>query len=429
MTQRDPLTVAQRESIYRSKLNGQSLAISAKQQHCSYGCVRKWWRTGRDQGLDGLHRTGRVRSAPGVLSTFDPVIAERTLHWKRQHPHRGPTRILQDLADDAVVADRRLPKRSTVANYFQSACPELIQRHQSRPGAPDQPKDVHELWQMDGKENIRLKDGTIATTLDIREPVACIFLGSSAHAVETDKAWRKLTLPETQTDLRSVFTVFGLPRGIQTDREALYGQPAAEAFPSVFTLWLVGLGIHHAFSRPNQPTDQPHVERGHRTLFDWMARAEPPRDLATLQGDLDTARHMHNAVLPSQAGNCQGQVPVQVHPEVLQSQRPYHPSAELDLFSLDRVDAFLSQFTWQYKVTSVGQITVQGYRYGVGSAHAGKQVDVRFDLQDRSLVFMDAQSAQELKRCSAQGLDITTITGLDVPPPTCPQPVQLSFPW
>lgn len=429
MAQRDSLTVAQRESIYQGRLQGHSLAALAKQQHCSYSCARMWWRIGRDQGLAGLHRTGRARPTPGVLSTFDPLIAERTLHWKRLHPRRGPTRILRDLADDAVVGEARLPKRSTVANYFQSGCPELIQRHQPRPLSPAQPKDVHELWQMDGKENIRLKDGTIATTLDLREPVACIFLGSTAHAVQTAQAWRKLTLGETQTDLRLVFTVFGMPRGIQTDREALYGQPATEAFPSVFTLWLVGLGIHHAFSRPNQPTDQPQVERGHRTLFDWMAQAEPPLDLTTLQADLDTARHMHNAVLPSQAGHCQGQVPLQVHPEVLQAQRPYHPSAELDLFSMDRVDAFLSRFTWQYKVSSVGQVPVQGHRYSVGIAHAGEQVDVRFDPQDRSLVFKDSQSAQELKRCPAQGFDVTTITGLTVPPPTSQQPIQLSFPW
>ena len=243
MTQRDPLTVAQRETIYRNKLNGQSLTALAKQQHCSYGCTRKWWRTGRDQGLDGLHRTGRVRSAPGVLSTFDPLIAECTLHWKREHPRRGPTRILQDLTDDAMLADARLPKRSSLANYFQNACPELLQRHQPRPLSPEHPKDVHELWQMDGKENIRLQDGTIATTLDIRELVACIFLGSSAHAVQTDKAWRRLTLPESQGDLRSVFTGFGLPRGIQTDREAIYGQPAVEAFPSVFT-FMVGRTRH-----------------------------------------------------------------------------------------------------------------------------------------------------------------------------------------
>lgn len=424
-----PLTIAQHETIYRDKLSGRCLRESAKEQHCSYGCARKWWRIGRDLGLEGLRRTGRTRIAPGVLSTFDPLIAERALYWKCQHPKRGPVRILQDMTDDTLLTGYRLPKRSALADFFHCACPELLQPRKPQPVAPERPRYVHERWQMDGKENIRLQDGMIATTLDIREPVACVFLGSFAHAVQTDKAWRKLTVRETQADLRSVFAEFGLPVGLQTDREQLYGQPANEAFPSLFTLWLVGLGVQHHFGRPNQPTDQPQVERGHRTLFDWMEQPEPPRSLTTLQMDLNVARHMHNAVLPSQAGDCQGRIPLHVHPEVLQPHRPYHPSAELDLFSLERVEHFLGQFSWQHKVSSVGQVSVQGYRYGIGSAHAGKIVDVRFDPEDRHLIFSDAQNAQELKRCPIQGLDIATITGLDMPLPICAQPIQLSFPF
>ena len=80
--------------------------------------------------------------------------------------------------------------------------------------------------------------------------------------MQTEQAWRKLTLHEIQSDLRLVFTVFGLPHAIQTDREQVYGQPANEAFPSLFTLWLMGLGIQHHFGRPHpilsggQPIDE-----------------------------------------------------------------------------------------------------------------------------------------------------------------------------
>jgi len=36
--------------------------------------------------------------------------------------------------------------------------------------------------------------------------------------------------------------------------------------PSQLTLWLIGLGVEHRFSRPNTPTDQAQIERTHRTL-------------------------------------------------------------------------------------------------------------------------------------------------------------------
>ena len=430
MAQRPALTVTERESIYDGKLNHQHLLTLADAQQCSYSCARKWWRRGRDRGRDALRQTQRQSApAPGLLSQFDPKVAERARYWKGQHPKRGPNRILHDLATDPLLQGLALPKRATLAAYFHQVCPELLQPHQPAPAKPTPVGTVHERWQLDGKENLRLGDGTIATTLDLREPVACVFLGSQAHAVQTAKGWRKLTLPETQADLRLAFTRYGLPASLQTDRERLYGQPPEEAFPTNFTLWLVGLGIQHVFSRPHQPTDQPTVERGHRTLCDWMAAPEPWANLPQLQADLDQACHLHNAVLPSQAGDCQGRIPLQVHPEVLQPQRPYHPSAELALFSLTRIDHFLAQFVWHHKVTPSGQAFVRDQAVYLGPARAGQCVEVRFDPSDRQLVFRHAQTGQELKRCPLRGLDVATLTGLPMPASDRTPPVQLSFPW
>ena len=427
MSHHNTLTVAQRESIYREKLDGHTIKELAQKFHCSESCVRWWWRKGRDHGIDGLHTTRQRRTSPGVLGSFDPVVAERTLALKQQHPRRGATRILRDLLTEPALTGKPLPKRSSLAEFFHQRCPELLHPYQYQPAAPPQARCVHELWQMDGKEDVALQDGTIATVLDVREPVACIFLGSFAHAVQTEKHWRKLTLRETQSDLRTVFTEFGLPAGVQTDRENLYGRPGTEAFPTLFTLWLVGLGVQHQFSRPRQPTDQPQVERGHRTLFDWMEQPDPMANLGSLQTDLDTARYQHNAILPSQAGDCRGRIPLQAHPEVLQVQRPYHPTAELSLFLLARVDQFLSQFTWQYKVSAVGQIPIHDYQYGIGINQVGKTLDVRFDPRTREFIFSDPQTAQEIKRHLARGLDVSTITGLDTPIRKESQPIQLSF--
>jgi transposase InsO family protein len=176
--------------------------------------------------------------------------------------------MLDDLGAEPDLCGSVLPKRSSLAEFFHQNCPELLQARHRHPASPPRARDVHEPWQLDGKEHVVLQDRTIATVLDVREPVACVFLGNFAHAVQTTQHWRKLTLRETQGDLRAVFTEFGLPHDLQTDRQNLYGRPAREAFPTLFTLWLVGLGVEHHFSRPNQPPDQPQAERGHRTLLD-----------------------------------------------------------------------------------------------------------------------------------------------------------------
>lgn len=92
-----------------------------------------------------------------------------------------------------------------------------------------------------------------------------------------------------------------------------------------------------------------------------------------------------------------------------------------------RVDQFLSQFAWHYKVSAAGQIPIHDHQYGVGTAQAGTPMDVRFDPRNREFIFSDAQTAQEVKRHAARDLDVPTITGLALPLPTALQPLQLSF--
>lgn len=428
MSNHSELTVAQREAIYLGKMQGRNLGELAREIGCSKTCARKWWRVGRKHGLEGLRNTAATAAPATLLSRFEPLVAERALYWKRQHPRRGPTRILLDLTKDESLSGVRLPKRSQLAAYFKQVCPELLSERKTRPPAPPRAREIHELWQIDSKENIRLQDGTIATVLDIREPVACIWLGNFAHEVQTKKAWRKLTLAEVQGDLRRAFTQYGLPRGIQTDREHLYGQPASEAFPTTFTLWLVGLGIEHHFSRPHQPTDQPQVERSHRTWHDWLFAPDLLKDLKSLQASLDESRQKHSAELPSRARDCNGRPPLEVHPEVNYVWRPYHPAVEPTLFSLDRVDQYLAQFTWQYKVTSIGQVAIHDHVYYIGMASAGQRVDARFDSTNRCFVFSDAKNGTVLKRLSARHLDAATIMNLPFPLPELDRPIQLSFP-
>jgi transposase InsO family protein len=333
------------------------------------------------------------------------------------------------MATDERWVGLELPKRSALATFFQATCPGLLQKRRPRPPAPPKGQRVHELWQLDAKEKIVLGDGTIVTVLQVREPVACAFLGCFAHAVQTPSHWRKLSLEALQADLRVVFTEFGLPVGLQTDRERVYGRPATEAFPTLFTLWLVGLGIDPHCTRPGQATDQAQVERGHRTWNDGLTQPEPTPDLATYRAQLAQARYLHNEVLPSRAGDCQGRPPYQVHPEVRVPRRPYELGAELQLFNWARVDRFLARFTWPHKVSPAGQVSVGEAIYYVGQAHRGQTVTVRFAPTDRHVVFAHPQTGQELKRCPVKKLDVPTITGLEVKTvPPLSKPFQLELP-
>ncbi len=71
MGQRECLSQADREYIYQVKLKGQRLPELARAVGCSQTCARKWWRIGRDRGVQGLRAKRRGRGKKGCLSQLD----------------------------------------------------------------------------------------------------------------------------------------------------------------------------------------------------------------------------------------------------------------------------------------------------------------------------------------------------------------------
>ncbi|MDW7990611.1 MAG: helix-turn-helix domain-containing protein [Anaerolineae bacterium] len=310
MERREPLTEQERERIYQAKLEGKTLATIAAEIGCSLSCARKWWRKGRDEGRKGLQNRSRGPTPRGPLSRFAPPVAEAALAWKRRHPRWGPDRVLAQLRTDPSLQGLPLPSRSRLAVFFRERCPECVAQRKPRPPQnppPPRATGVHEVWQLDIQEGIRLEDGTIASIGNVRDPVGAAMVASRAFAVQTDRHWRKLRWTEVQQVLREGFTEWQtLPDSVMTDNElTLTGSPT-DPFPSLLTLWLVGLGIRHRCIRPHQPTDQAQVERNHRTLSHFALDEESRANLQALQEALDRERWVHNAYFPSRASDCGG---------------------------------------------------------------------------------------------------------------------------
>jgi len=434
MGRREPLTKEERERIYRAKLEGKTLEEAAAEVGCSLSCARKWWRRGRDEGLKGLRDRPRGPSRRGALSRFDPRVAETALSLKRRHPRWGPDRVLVELRADPNLQGLRLPSRSRLAVFFHEQCPECVAKRKPRPPKPPPPPratGVHEIWQLDIQEGIRLADGTIASICNIRDPVGAAIIASRAFPVQTEKHWRKLRWTEVQQVLREGFAEWQtLPDGVMTDNElTLVGNPT-DPFPSRLTLWLVGLGVRHIPIRPHRPTDQAQVERTHRTLSNFALDEESQAHLPALQQALDRERLLHNTRFPSRASDCNGRPPLEAHPELLHPRRPYRPEWELALFDIQRVYDHLARFTFQRKVNAVGQVSLGRQLYSVGRAWAGRFLSVRFDPRRREWVFYIEKDGeeQEIARRPPKGLDVESLTGLNPDDFSLHTPVQLTLP-
>lgn len=422
MGKRDPLSQAEKERIYNGKLKGQTLLELAIALDCSLECSRKWWRIGRNHGLEGLRATRRGRGHTGLLSRFDPKVAQKALGLKRANQGWGANRLLIELAKDPDLIGLPLPCPSSLAAYFKASCPECVSARKPREPASRpllQATEVHQVWQLDNQERILLKNGEIATICNIRDPYGAAIIASQAFEVRTERAHRKLKWTEVRHVLRNAFAEWRtLPDCILTDNElGLAGAPR-EPYPGRLTLWLIGLGIQHNFIRPGRPTDQPQIERNHRTIDGLALNDEALADMNHLQAALDRERNVYNSEFPCHASDCQGRPPLTAHPELQRFRREYHPDHELAMFDLQRVLDYLATITFERKMNSAHQVRIGRELHYFSDATVAdwktNDVRVRLDPVHRQWVFSTKQGESErvLARRPTKSLDEYTITDL-----------------
>jgi transposase InsO family protein len=404
----------QRRKFYERHLRGESYAGIAESEKVSKECVRYWCRRQRD---GGSCRSRYFRVAPGYLVGFDPKVRYGILRLRLEHPGWGPNRIRMGMKKRPSLKGLRLPGESSIGRYLHQW--DRFRRQPRTGASPQRVKRatrVHQRWQVDFKMGMRLKDGSLVNLCTIRDPVGAACLGAFVFSAGQQEPGQRVSFEQLRSALRLCFARWNtLPEEIQTDNEAVFVGASWDAFPSRFTLWLLGLGIAHVRIRPGCPTDNAEVERCHRTIYEYAILGNEDAHLAELQVILDEAVEELSFNLPSQASGCRGLPPIQAHPELLQPRRPFKAQHELAWFDLQAVDAGLAKLIWQRKVGKTGQITLSGAHeyYSVGRAYAHQQVLVRFDPLDRHFVFSLPEDPEtEIGRRPARNLEIADFTGI-----------------
>jgi transposase InsO family protein len=421
----------QRHEFYALHQHGESYRVLAEMSGVSLECVRYWCRRQRDGGGCCSQYVGR-RPA-GLLQQFDSLVRYWVLRFKLEHPRWGPGRIRAHLKKRLAWRCKKLPSTASIGQYLHQWS-SFHRRSKQKPQRirPDQPTAVHQRWQIDFKVAISLQNGQQVDLHTVRDPVGEACLGAILYP--TEKATlltKRVPMEAVRATLRTCFQHWKtLPDEIQTDGETCLSPAREDSFPSLFTLWLTGLGIRHLVIRPGKPTDNAEVERCHRTINDYAIVGNENCGWTHLQDLLNQAVSELNYELPSRAEGCAGKTPIQAHPELLQPHHPFLAENELAAFDLQRVDAYLAGLTWQRKVGKTGQICLGGshHPYSVGRRYAQHEILVRFDPNDRYFVFFDSQSPeQEIGRRPARGLEVEDITGLATSPDGL-LPQQLSLP-
>lgn len=420
-------TLEERLEIWERAQAHQSDSEISKAMGRPLATVRKWRRRAERQGRAGLaSKVGRP--AEGALASFSQALCESIHTMRLAHPGWGPQTILTELENDKKWGQQRLPDRSSIARYLHQEG--LTRRHERHSELPQPPLSAaqapHDEWEVDAKGPAYVSDVGMISLINLCDVYSKVKLMSHACLVGKSRVTRQPTTEDYQLVLRLTFLRWGLPERIASDRAScFYDNTSASPYPTRLHLWLTALDIDLTLGRPGRPTDQATDERFHQTIEAQALQGQDFQIREALQAFLDQRLDFLNREFPCRTLG--GRPPLTVYPEAVFSGRFYRPELEKDLLDLQRVYSYLAQGRWFRRVSSVGQVALGGYRYGLGQTWKGQTVEITCNATDQHLIFLSEDGTQT-RRLPAQGLTKEDLMGELEPLVTLPA-YQLALPF
>ena len=321
----------------------------------SRGKGYKWLRRFAGEGRAGLaDRSRRPHESPArtparVEEAVLSVRAESNNAW-------GGRKIAKVLERQGRLD---IPAPSTIT--------EILRRHgKLEANAREHPGPLqrfeHEtpnaLWQMDFK-------GHFATAAKRCHPLTVLddhsrySLGLEACADERDRTVRER--------LTCVFRRYGLPERMLMDNGSPWGDDRSNPF-TIFTAWLMQLGIGVSHGRPYHPQTQGKDERFHRTMKAEVLANNSFADLDAVQRRFDSWRHKYNHERPHQALGMN--VPASRY---RMSRRPFPEQLPEIVYGEDEIVR---------KVDDNGKISFKNSQWRISKAFRGKPVALRATAED-----------------------------------------------
>lgn len=318
----------------------------------AYKWLHRFQASGRPESL--LDQSRRPHHSPRRTAT---EIEQVVVSLRLAHPAWGARKIHARMV---ALGHAAVPQPSTITA--------ILARHQLiAPGESAKRRSFcrfehprpNDLWQMDFKGDFALERGRCfpLTVLDDHSRFA---VGLTACP--------GMSLVPTQTALREVFRRYGLPTRITMDNGSPWGCSLKPGTPTIFTVWLIRLGIAVSHSRPYHPQTQGKDERFHRTLQTELLHYLPLRTLAQCQFEFDCWRELYNCQRPHEALGMQ--VPATRYLPSPRSFPETLPPIEYDASDIVR------------KVRGWGHIKYRSKDYFVGQAFTGLHVALRYTASD-----------------------------------------------
>lgn len=388
-----------RDFVEVGSLDGVNMSALCERYGISRPTGYKWLRRYQAEGSEGLNdRSRRPQSSPCRTTES---IERAVLSIRDANPNWCGRKLRKVLLSDPLNDEARDPvietARSNVRNDRVPSASTITQilRRNGRLDPQECAKRVplqrfehphpNAMWQMDFKGHFGLLDGQRCHPLTVLDDHSrfCLLLRACSNE-------RAHTVQERLIDC---FREHGMPEKILCDNGPPWGGAGTRSCHTVFSAWLIRLGILVYHGRAWHPQTQGKEERFHRTLLDelirpemglsvrWNRGASPTnkpgaaasqsgkvvqvQDQAACQAHFDRFRRVYNQIRPHEAIDMD--VPAKRYQP---SQRPF--PEKLEPIAYEPEPAQIVR-----RVFPSGEISFRGRRVFVGSAFAGEPVAIR----------------------------------------------------
>jgi hypothetical protein len=216
------------------------------------------------------------RPKRGALGQYSNQMVQTIQRMRKTHPGWGPITIRLELQNEPNLVGKRLPSRSRIAAYLhEQGLTKHYERHQKMPAPP--PLTVerpNQEWEVDAQGVIQIQGLGGVSILNIVDVFSHLLPGSLA-CVHKSHA----NTQDHQLLLRCAFLRHGLPELISLDHDTVfYDSQTGSPFPTLFHLWLIGLGIAVRFIHLPPPAEHARIERTHQTVTNQTGWDRPLRN-------------------------------------------------------------------------------------------------------------------------------------------------------
>ncbi len=260
---------------------------------------------------------------------------------------------------------------------------------------------------MDGEGNKEIANVGALTTINMKDVHSKVYVLSYPLSLKSKFSHAKTE--DYQNCVRLAFLDFGRFKKLQVDHESVfYDNTNKSPYPTIFHLWLLGLGVELCFTPKGNPQKQGMVERSHQTMDRQVFQGRIYETWEEVLLASWKRRNRLNYEIPSRVLN--NLPPLKANPKAVHSGLKYTPRQEEKLFNEQRIYQYLSTCDGWCRKVSDSAFSLGSTRYVAKKIRQEKEIKIRFNPLTQLFDLYDSNK-KLLESIKTKGLDFKYLSG------------------